>query len=207
MTHSSIPAVILAGGQARRIGGDKPLMTLAGQSLLSHVLHRLTPQAAPILLSANGDLSRFSGFDLPVVADDQQGFLGPLAGVLSGMDWAADLGASHVVSVACDGPFLPVDFVRRLAEHRGGAPVVLAASAGPNGQVWRQPTYGLWPVAVRDDLRAALAGGLRKMGQFVDQLGCVEVVFRHQGIDPFFNINTAADLNLAEDHLAQSTQF
>ena len=106
--------VILAGGQARRMGGgDKGLLLLGGVSLLDRVAKRLGRQVEAMCLNANGDPARFETFGLPVVADPVAGFAGPLAGVLAGMRWAAPQGASHVVSVAADTPFFPRDLVAR----------------------------------------------------------------------------------------------
>jgi molybdenum cofactor guanylyltransferase len=134
--------VILAGGQARRMGGrDKPLLPLAGRSLLDHLLAALDGQAAPIALSANGDPARFARFGLPVLPDARPG-LGPLAGILAGLDWASASGATALLSVPGDTPFLPPDLARRLAP----AP---AFAAG-------HPPIALWPVAARPTLAAFL---------------------------------------------------
>ena len=86
-THSSVLGVILAGGQARRLGGgDKALQNLAGRPLLAHAIERLAPQVSQIVINANGDPARFDSFRLPVAGDTVEGFVGPLAGVLAGMD-------------------------------------------------------------------------------------------------------------------------
>lgn len=192
-----IPAVILAGGQARRMGGgDKALLDLGGRSLLARVIDRLAPQAGPLMLNANGDPARFAGFGLPVMADSIEGFAGPLAGVLAGMDWAAGLGARHVVSVAADTPFFPRDLVARLQAGAGNAPVALAASPDPERGRVRHPTFGLWSVALRDDLRASLVDGLRKVVIWTDRHAAVDVLF-DDGNEPFFNINTPSDLDTA----------
>lgn len=194
----TLPGVILAGGQSRRMGGgDKCLLPLGGQCLLDHVISRLGPQVGPVMLNANGDPERFARFGLPVVADGLADFPGPLAGVLAGLDWAATLGAEHIVTVAADTPFFPLDLVDRLQVGRGAAPIALAATPDPKrGQV-RQPTFGLWPVALRDDLRAALQDGLRKVVIWTERHGGTEVLFEAPG-DPFFNINTPEDLARAE---------
>lgn len=114
-----VVGVILAGGQATRMGGgDKGLLELGGVRLLNRVIGRLGPQVEAMCLNANGDPARFDGFGLPVVADTVEGFAGPLAGVLAGMDWAAGEGASHVVSAAADTPF----FFRAIW-WRGSSPV------------------------------------------------------------------------------------
>lgn len=199
---TDIPAVILAGGLARRMGGgDKGLLALGGQSLLSRVVERIGPQAGPLALNANGDPARFAAYGLPVLADTFDGFAGPLAGILAALDWAAGLGASRVVTVAADTPFYPLDLVERL--QGAGKSMVLAATKDERRGVLRQPTFGLWPVDLRDDLRGALISGTRKVVQWSDQHGAGSVVFETTTYDPFFNINTADDLVEAEAMLTR----
>ncbi|WP_050929259.1 molybdenum cofactor guanylyltransferase MobA [Aestuariivita boseongensis] len=194
--------VILAGGLARRMGGgDKGLLSLGGQSILARVIDRLEPQVAGLAINANGDAERFDGFGLPVLPDSIDGFVGPLAGVLAGLDWAAEQGADSIVTAAADTPFFPADLVPQLQLAGEGMehPLVLAATPDPEkGQV-RHPTFGLWPVALRDDLRAALEGGLRKVVLWTDRHGGREAVFPVGRIDPFFNVNTPEDLARAEE--------
>lgn len=191
--------VILAGGQATRMGGgDKGLRLLGGQTILSHVIARIAPQVSDLALNANGVADRFDGFDLPVIADSLDGFAGPLAGVLAGLDWAADQGADSVVSVAADTPFFPADLVPRLILGTEGMAAPLALAASPDG---RHPTFGLWPVSLREDLRAALQGGLRKVVLWTDGHDGRMVEFPGTDPDPFFNINTPQDLARAEGWL------
>lgn len=189
--------IILAGGQATRMGGgDKCLLPLNGQPMLDHVIARLSPQVADLALNANGDATRFSRFNLPVLPDSIPDFAGPLAGVLAGMDWAAKMGATHVVSAAGDTPFMPCDLVPRLmlaAEIKG---VDMALAATPDG---RQPTFGYWPVALRDDLREALNGGLRKIVKWTDKHNAASAEWPFERA--FFNINTPEDLDQAEKSL------
>jgi len=184
--------VILAGGQATRMGGgDKGLLRLGTGTILESVIARLESQVAGLALNANGDAARFSELGLPVIADSIDGFAGPLSGVLAGLDWAAEQGATHVVSAAADTPFLPCDLVPQLLMAGGDAGLALAAS--PSG---RQPTFGLWPVALRDDLRAALMGGLRKVVQWTQAHGAGTAEFPDDAA--FFNVNTPNDLAKAE---------
>jgi len=188
--------VILAGGRATRMGGgDKGLLPLGGVTLLDRVIARLSPQVADLALNANGDPARFAPTGLPVLQDSIDGFVGPLAGVLAGLDWAASKGVETIVTAAADTPFFPADLVPRLqlAVEGMDAPLALAASA--NG---RHPTFGLWPVALRDDLRAALEGGLRKVVLWTDQHGAATAEFPGADPDPFFNVNTPEDLAQAE---------
>lgn len=202
--RDQIPAVILAGGLSSRMGGgDKGLLPLGDTTLLGQVIDRLRPQVGEMVLNANGDASRFDSYALPVVADGIADYAGPLAGVLAGMDWAAARGATHIVSVAADTPFFPTDLVARLTQGRGDAAIALAASMDPKrGQV-RQPTFGLWPVALRDDLRAALQDGLRKVVIWTDRHGTAEVLFDGYEVEPFFNVNTPDDLAKARDMAAR----
>lgn len=196
--NSRIPAVILAGGQATRLGGgDKCLRRVGSDRLIDIVMARLAPQVGPMILNANGDADRFDEFGLPVVPDSVSGFVGPLAGVLAGMDWAADQGFEDIISVAADTPFFPTDLVARLKEQ---GPLALAATK-EGDKVYRQPTFGLWPVALRDDLRAALNDGLRKVVIWTDSHNAGQAVWDVGGFDPFFNINTPQDIELAEARL------
>ncbi len=193
-----ILGVILAGGKATRMGGgDKGLRKVAGQRLLDHVIARLGPQVGAMALNANGDPDRFGDFGLPVLPDSLPDWPGPLAGVLAGMDWAAAQGADAVVSVAADTPFFPRDLVARLHAAAGPSGLALAATR-EEGKLWRHPTFGLWPVGLRDDLRAALEGGLRKVVLWTDQHGAGLAEFATEPFDPFFNINTPEDIETAE---------
>ncbi len=188
--------VILAGGLATRMGGgDKALLDLGGGTLLDQVIDRLGTQVPAMAINANGNPARFERFGLPVLADSIEGFLGPLAGVLAGLDWAAEQGADAIVTVAGDTPFYPRDLVSRLTAASEGQDQPLVLAATPDG---RHPTFGLWPVALRDDLRVALIGGLRKVVQWTDAHGGREAMFN--GVDdPFFNVNTPDDLEKARE--------
>lgn len=194
--------LILAGGQATRMGGgDKGLRLLGGQTLLARVQERLAPQVAQVALNANGDAARFEGTGLRVIADSVEGFVGPLAGVLAGLDWAASQGAETIVTAAADTPFFPCDLVPQLLLASEGMthPLVLAATPDAKRGRARHPTFGLWSVALRDDLRAALEGGLRKVVMWTDTHGGREALFPQE--EAFFNVNTPEDLAHAETML------
>lgn len=193
--------VILAGGRSQRMGGgDKGLLRLGGMRLLDRVEARLAPQVAEIALNANGDPSRFDT-PLPVIADTIDGFAGPLAGVLAGLDWAAAGGHDHIVTAAADTPFFPADLVPQLLLAGEHAPIALAATPDPDRGMNRHPTFGLWPVALREDLRAALIGGVRKVLAWVEPHGVAYAQFGAHPFDPFFNVNTPDDMQRAEEML------
>jgi len=196
---SAVLGVILAGGRATRMGGgDKGLRQVAGRRLMDHVIARLGPQVAAMAINANGDPARLAEFGLPVLPDSLPDHPGPLAGVLAGLDWAAAQGAGAIVTAAADTPFLPADLVVRLCAAAGPSGLALAASPDDEGRLWRHPTFGLWPVALREDLRAALAGGLRKIVAWTDGHGAGQAVFSSDPFDPFFNVNTPEDIARAE---------
>ena len=191
--------VILAGGRATRMGGgDKGLRVVGGRRLIDHVIDRLAPQCGALAINANGDPARLAEFGLPILPDSLPDHPGPLAGVLAGLDWAAGQGADAIVTAAADTPFFPADLVARLVAHAGPSGLCLAASPDETGRVQRHPTFGLWPVALRDDLRAALVGGLRKIVIWTDGHGAGQAVFDSAPFDPFFNVNTPEDIATAE---------
>ena len=210
MTENDVVGVILAGGQSRRMGGgDKCLLPLGEKPLLTHVIERLAPQfpagRAALALNANGAPARFAAFGLPVVPDPLAGFLGPLAGVLAGLEWAAQQGAEAVVTAAADTPFPPLDLIERLRQAAQDArtPLACAASGGRD-----HPAFGLWPVALREDLRRALLEEeVRKVVLWTGRHGCARAVFDDHvrpGVagDPFFNVNTPEDLEAARARAA-----
>jgi len=189
--------LILAGGLGRRMGGvDKTLLPLGGRPLLARIAERVAPQCpAGLALSANGDPGRFVGvFDGPVLPDPVPGAVGPLAGILAGLDHGAGLpGVTHVLSVPGDAPFLPEDLVARLAASPGAGPIAVAASGGREHY-----TAALWPVALRDDLRAWLASGERRVGGFIARQGARVVEWPVAPVDPFLNLNAPEDVSRAE---------
>lgn len=190
--------LVLAGGLARRMGGgDKALIRIGGQTILQRTLARLTPQVSGIVLNANGDPARFASFGLPVVADSVPDFAGPLAGILAGLDWVAANrpGIEWIVSVPGDCPFLPRDLVARLHAARGaeGTPLACAHSGD-----WRHPVVGLWPVALREDLRRAITvEDLRKIEVWTARHGVALADWPVEPVDPFFNVNTPEDVEQA----------
>ena len=192
-------AAILAGGLARRMGGgDKCLLTVAGRPILAHIVERLAPQSPRLILNANGDPARFKRFGLSVVPDDLPGHPGPLAGLLAVLDHVAahHAGADLILTVPGDTPFLPSDLVERLGSARAHSAIACAASGGR-----QHPTVALWPLALREDLRAALAEGERAIGRFAARHP-VSVVEWPGTPDPFLNVNDADDLAQAESRIA-----
>jgi molybdenum cofactor guanylyltransferase len=194
-----IPGVLLAGGLARRMGGgDKPMRTIAGKTILERVIARLQPQCSGLILNANGEPSRFASFGLPVIADTVADFPGPLAGILAALDWMAAHRpeVTHVLSAAADCPFLPRDLVARLegARRAENAELAVASSGGQT-----HPVIGLWSVRLRGELRHALVEeDVRKIDRWTARYPLATVSWPVTPIDPFFNANTIDDIAEAD---------
>jgi molybdenum cofactor guanylyltransferase len=198
MSDPKIAGVLLAGGQSRRMGGgDKCLRQLGDRTILDHIIDRAQPQVSTLVLNANGQTDRFAAFGLPVTPDTVEGFAGPLAGVLAGLDWAAEHApdCDWLASFATDAPFLPKDLVARLlASVQGGdADLACAMSDGRS-----HPVFGLWPLRLREELRAAmLEEEVRKVDLWTGRYELAVAEFAVEGIDPFFNANRPEDLDVA----------
>ncbi|NQU60231.1 MAG: molybdenum cofactor guanylyltransferase MobA [Rhodospirillales bacterium] len=201
----TVAGVLLAGGKARRMGGgDKGLEQLAGRPLMDHIVERARPQVSALLINANGDPKRFEHFGLPIAADVIEGFAGPLAGVLTGMEWVLDNEPETpwLASFATDAPFVPEDLVKRLLAAAGSedADMACATSAGRD-----HPVFGLWPVALAGDLRRAMIEeDMRKIDLWTARYKLARVDFAADPVDPFFNINSPDHLAEAENLLSET---
>jgi molybdopterin-guanine dinucleotide biosynthesis protein A len=179
-------------------GGDKPMRTIAGRTILDRVIARLKPQCDGLILNANGDPARFATFGLPVIADGVADFPGPLAGILAALDWTAANrpDVKLVLSAAADCPVLPRDLVSRLhaALEAENAELAVAASDGQS-----HPVIGLWSVALREQLRHALVvEDVRKIDRWTARFRLATVTWPTTPLDPFFNANTMDDIAEAD---------
>ncbi len=203
---NDIVGVLLAGGLSRRMGGgDKNLLTLDGQPILKRSIDRVKPQVQTLILNANGDAARFSDFQLPVIADVIAGYAGPLAGILTGLEWASVHRPTcrWVATFPTDAPFLPLVLVKRLSDaiDAEGTDMACAKSKGRT-----HPPIALWPVRLKDDLRQAMIDeDMRKIDLWTARYKVSHVVFEDTGIDPFFNINKPENLARAEHYLRETT--
>ncbi|MBB4533887.1 molybdenum cofactor guanylyltransferase MobA [Rhizobium etli] len=192
LDRSEIAGIVLAGGRSLRMGRDKANVMLGAESLLHHVLSRLSQQVVSIAVNADA-----AAEDVPVVPDRFPGRAGPLAGIHAAMLYAAGLPAvTHVVTVSVDCPFFPADLVARLAAAlERPSQIAIAASEGRS-----HPVFGLWPVTLAADLEAWIATDeKRRVRDFLSRHDVTEVAFplhptRASLLDPFFNINTPDDL-------------
>ncbi len=205
LPHERPPTLglILAGGLARRMGGgDKARIRIGDATILERVLARLKPQCRGVIINANGDPARFADTGLPVVADSVPDFAGPLAGILAGLDWAAENAPCEwLVSVPGDCPFLPKNLLALLQDVRLATRAPLACARSGER---RHPVVGLWSVALRADLRRALVGeAMHKIELWTARHGVAVADWPDAPVDPFFNVNTPQDAARAEEIATQ----
>ena len=202
-----IPGIILAGGLSRRMGGgDKGLLMLGETSIIERVIDKILPQVGSLAININGDSSRFPDYKLPIIPDSIKGYLGPLSGILAGMEWAFKNGNRYIATVAADTPFLPDDLIKRLHAmvKSKNLNIGIAASRILSGDdVFIHPTFGIWEVALKDDLRDALANDTRKIMFWAKKFKLDYYYFDtiDKLSDTFFNINTPDDLEEAKYRL------
>ena len=204
MDQFPLLGMILAGGEGRRLGGGgKALRPFRGTPILAQVLTRFAPQVPSVFLNANDDPARFADFHVPVVADATGELIGPLGGLLAGLDHAAAcLGEQALLAVVpVDSPFLPVDLVARLADAAEQGRVA-GAVASSGGRV--HPVFGVWRVGIREVLRDAVGkGGLRRMTEWLTLTDAIIVDWPVEPVDPFTNMNTPEDWAKAESFWAE----
>ena len=202
-----IPGIILAGGLSRRMGGgDKGLLMLGETSIIERVIDKISPQVGSLAININGDSSRFPDYKLPIIPDSIKGYLGPLSGILAGMEWAFKNGNRYIATVAADTPFLPDDFIKRLHAMVKSKNLNIGIAASrilSTDDVFMHPTFGIWEVGLKDDLRNALANDTRKIMFWAKKFKLDYYYFDTSDklSDPFFNINTPDDLAKAKCRL------
>ena len=179
-----IDAVILAGGMARRMGGkDKGLVELNSQPMIKHAIDRIKPQVNQILINANRNQSRYAEFGYPVISDEDTGYLGPLAGMITAM---GNPQADYLLVVPCDCPLLPTDLVSRmLAQVEIQGAELAVASDGKR----EQPVVLLLKPSLRDSMKTFLDAGERKIDFWYAKHDCVVTDFSDQA-NAFVNVNT-----------------
>lgn len=190
--RDNITGLVLAGGRGTRMAGaDKGLQNYGGMPLALHALLRLQPQVGMCMISANRNLAAYESMGVPVWSDSVEGFAGPLAGILAGIERAT---TDWLVSVPCDSPNFPLDLVDQLvqAAQTHDAEIVMAATM-EDGQLRRQSVFCLLRTELMVSLMSFLSSGGRKIDAWTAQHRTVEVVFEHPS--DFANANTLKELH------------
>jgi molybdenum cofactor guanylyltransferase len=187
-----ISAIILSGGRATRMNGvDKGLVQLQQKPLIAHVIARLRPQVDAILINANREIATYESFDLPVLKDENNEFIGPLAGFLLGLKHAKH---EYVLTVPCDSPLLPLDLVERLLNGMAASRMDIACASSDQNT---HPVFCLMKKSVLPSLTEYLASGERKVSTWQKNQKYVEVDFSDCS-EAFTNLNTFEDLAALE---------
>jgi molybdopterin-guanine dinucleotide biosynthesis protein A len=201
----AVTGLILAGGRGTRMGGtDKGLQIFRGQPLALNTLERLHMQQgqalAEVMINANRNLSAYAAFGTPVWPDTLDGFAGPLAGFMTGLEHCQ---TPLLLTVPCDTPLFPLDLVQRMhqALRREQADLAMAAACEEDGQLRAQPVFCLMRVGLLESLRAFTQQGGRKIDAGTALHRTVLVPFNEPTDNPqaFFNANTAAQLHSLEN--------
>ena len=184
----TITAVILAGGEARRMGGhDKGLVEVDGRRMIEYVLEALRPQVHALLINANRNIESYARYGVPVIPDALPGFNGPLAGMASGMRAA---GTPMIITVPCDSPFVPNDLVQRLAEAKRNANAEIAVAHNSERM---QPVFALLDTGLLDSLQEFLGRGERKIDRWFGEHRTISVDFSDRP-ETFINVNTPEEV-------------
>lgn len=189
--ETRIAVAVLAGGEGSRIGGDKPLIKLGGRTLIDRAYGRAAAWSSSSVVAIRSS-DQLGPSQLPWIAD-AAGIEGPLAGLATALEWACRRGAEALLTIPCDMPFLPDDLARRLIREIGDRRAAIASSGGE-----LHPVCGLWRNEAIYEFPAYCASGRRSLRGFAEQLGFAEVEWPTAPHDPFFNINSLADLSEAE---------
>ena len=205
MFDINLPSVILAGGRSQRMKlKDKSFLEVGNKTLLDMTLERLQSQSHKVAINTNSYSSKFKRYGLPILRDQLGGFIGPLAGILTAMKWAGDLGYEKVITVAVDTPAFPENLLKQLCKkmEETNSDIVFAASSTDHKQGKNlHPVFGLWKTYLRYDLMRELEGGVRKVTRWSEKHKTASVCFANDSIDPFFNINTPDDVKLFKEYL------
>jgi molybdopterin-guanine dinucleotide biosynthesis protein A len=185
LNKHNVTAVILAGGKGRRMDGkDKGLVELANRPLIEYVIDAIKPQVESIILNANRNQEQYSRYGYPVVSDALADYQGPLAGFICAMKSST---TSHIVTLPCDGPFLPADLVDRLISSLADNNAEIAVAHDGDRM---QPVYSLMPVTLSNSLGSFLDSGERKIDLWYRQHRVALADFSDCP-ETFRNINTA----------------
>ncbi len=207
MFEREIPAVILSGGQSRRMdGNDKAFLSILDQNLLEMVVGRLKLQTQKVAINTNSNNSKYVQHGLPILKDHFKGFWGPLSGILTAMGWANDMGYKKVATVAVDTPLFPENLLEKLNQKikSSNSDIVFAASVLEHKRKKvLHPVFGLWKTSLFEDLRKQLEKGVRKVTCWSERHKASSVCFCGERIDPFFNINTPQDILLLKEYLRE----
>ena len=204
MSKEEVPAVILSGGESRRMGrNDKAFLSIEDKTLLEITLERLHRQTQQIAINTNSNDPKYLAYNLPVLNDAISGFLGPLAGIFTAMKWANQMGYKSVATIAVDTPLFPENLLKKLhckMEMSNSDIVFAGTSTDYKKKKLLHPVFGLWKTSLYNDLRKELESGVRKVTHWSERHKASNVFFQDKHLDPFFNVNSPEDIAILREH-------
>ena len=204
MSKEEVPAVILSGGESRRMGrNDKAFLSIEDKTLLEITVERLHRQTQQIAINTNSNDPKYFIYNLPVLNDAISGFLGPLAGIFTAMKWANQMGYKSVATIAVDTPLFPENLLKKLycKMEMSNSDIVFAGSITDyKKNKLLHPVFGLWKTSLYNDLRKELESGVRKVTHWSERHKASKVFFHNKHLDPFFNVNTPEDIVILREH-------
>ena len=204
MSKEEVPAVILSGGESRRMGrNDKAFLSIEDKTLLEITVERLHRQTQQIAINTNSNDPKYLAYNLPVLNDAISGFLGPLAGIFTAMKWANQMGYKSVATIAVDTPLFPENLLKKLhckMEMSNSDIVFAGTSTDYKKKKLLHPVFGLWKTSLYNDLRKELESGVRKVTHWSERHKASNVFFQDKHLDPFFNVNSPEDIAILREH-------
>ena len=204
MSKEEVPAVILSGGESRRMGrNDKAFLSIEDKTLLEITLERLHRQTQQIAINTNSNDPKYLAYNLPVLNDAISGFLGPLAGIFTAMKWANQMGYKSVATIAVDTPLFPENLLKKLhckMEMSNSDIVFAGTSTDYKKKKLLHPVFGLWKTSLYNDLGKELESGVRKVTHWSERHKASNVFFQDKHLDPFFNVNSPEDIVILREH-------
>ena len=204
MSKEEVPAVILSGGESRRMGrNDKAFLSIEDKTLLEITLERLHRQTQQIAINTNSNDPKYLAYNLPVLNDAISGFLGPLAGIFTAMKWANQMGYKSVATIAVDTPLFPENLLKKLhckMEMSNSDIVFAGTSTDYKKKKLLHPVFGLWKTSLYNDLGKELESGVRKVTNWSERHKASNVFFQDKHLDPFFNVNSPEDIVILREH-------
>jgi len=199
MDYNNILPVVLAGGKAKRFGGNKSQAKLRDKILIDYILSEILEQFNEVLIVANDPINHLSSNKILKIEDCKKN-LGPLGGVLSAMKWVKENNKNYqwISTFPSDTPFFKIkifnDFLSKINERESELFFM-------NSNEKRHNIFGLWSVDLIDQLEKDLENGLRKVEKWANNIGVKTINMSFEKEDPFFNINTKEDLEKAKQIL------
>lgn len=204
MSDAPCAGLLLAGGQSSRMGDtEKALSPLGGKPMLAHVIECVAPQVGPLAISVASGQKGLDAFGLPLVSDTVPSHRGPMAGLVSGLEWASrQSGAGHLLLCPCDAPFVPPDLLKKLQQGLADSDQPLAVA---RYQGHLQPTFSVWSLELISEVQQAFNSGQGGLMRLVSGLSHLAVDWPEQQPPPFYNVNSPEQLQQAERWLDRGT--